>query len=270
MPVETKHVTSLVELSQRRHAPEGADLQRALHLARLFEAEPNTPVALRSLAWHVVTDSHEAAGWPLPKGARFPACCGAAASTKHGCAILIHDLAEQINTIEGPVLLLGALAASRSLFGNWSVLPTAGAFVVPLDSADKNLPPANVYHPSPGVRWGSPNGSRELLERNSSPADLAGVEVLIPRPELIAARTAGCTDNPMDLQCLIFCGAARAAVDSRRWSETSRLAKTLGAKQTPRESAYHLGIDHWLGIDIPAPKRAFFALRRLLTPRRAA
>ena len=51
MAVKTKHLMSLVELSQRRAEPASANLQRRLHLARLFEADPSTTIAFRSLAW---------------------------------------------------------------------------------------------------------------------------------------------------------------------------------------------------------------------------
>jgi len=270
MALETKHLTTLVELSQRRRAPQSADLQRGLHLARLFEADPTVPIAHRSLAWHVITDSHTAAGWPMPNGERFPSCCGAAASTKHGCALLVHDIAEQAHAVEGPVLLLGALAASRSVFGGWDVLPAAGAFLVPLDADTGDLPPATLYHRSVGVKWGAPGAHRELLLKHSIPVELAGVEVLVPTPELITARTAGCANDPAGLECLIFVNAAHASVLAGTWRRAVAIAPRLGPKNTPIETAIHLGVDGWLGLQVSAPRRAVIALRRLLSRGRAA
>lgn len=270
MALETKHLTSLVELSHRRRAPQSADLQRGLHLARLFEADPTVPIAYRSLAWHVITDSHAAAGWPMPKGERFPSCCGAAASAQHGCALLIHDIAEQAAAVEGPVLLLGALAASRSIFGDWSILPATGAFLVPLDADTGDLPPATLYHRSVGVKWGAPGGRRGLLVTHSTTVDLAGVEVLIPTPELITARTAGCADDPTSLECLIFAAAAHASVLGETWGDTLRTAPRLGTNNAPLDAAIRLGVDRWLGLEISAPRRAVIALRRLFGRGRAA
>jgi hypothetical protein len=264
MALETRHATSLIELCSRRGEPASADLQRGLHLARLFETDHSVPLAYRSLAWHVITDSHQAAGWAMPEGERFPVCCGAAASTHHGCALLIQEIAGQVAAVEGPIMLFGAMAASRSLFGSWSVLPVTGAFLVPLNGKGARLPQANVYRGAVGVRWGSAGDLLELFERHSTPVDLAGVDVRIPSVELIAARTAGCLDNPAGLECLIFCGAAYAAVRKGRWREVRRIAPQLGGNQTPLEAAYRLGIDRWLGIEMAPTKRVVLAVRRLL------
>jgi hypothetical protein len=270
MALETKYVTSLIELSRRRNAPQGADLQRGLHLARLFEADPSVPLAFRSLAWHVITDSHAAAGWPMPKGERFPSCCGAAASTAHGCAMLTQDIAEQAAAVEGPVILLGALAASRSIFGNWNIFPSTGAFLVPLDAEGGNLPPASLYNSSIGVKWGSAGDLRDIFIKHSTTEELAGVELLIPAPELIAARTAGCGKQPGNITCLIFMAAAHAAAGSGGWNKALKIAPRLGPQNTPLETVMRMGIDKWLGLDISAPRRAALAIRRLLRPGRAA
>jgi len=270
MAVGIKHIMSLVELSQRRHEPASADLQRGLHHARVFEADPSTPIALRSLAWQVITESHEAAGWPMPDGERFPSCCGAAASTKHGCAMLINDISEQAIAIEGPVLLLGALAASRSIFGDWNILPTSGALLVPLEGKAGNRPQANFYQSTVGVKWGAPGDLGDVFKKFSTPTELAGQEVLIPNPPLIAARTSGCADKPGDLGCLIFTAAAYAAVKQDTWTDAVSIAPRLGPTNTPQAMAMRLGIDSWLGLNVSAPRRAVRALRRLFGPRRAA
>jgi len=270
MAVGIKHIMSLVELSQRRHEPASADLQRGLHHARVFEADPSTPIALRSLAWHLITESHAAAGWPMPDGERFPSCCGGGASAQHGCAMLMQDIAEQVATIDGPVLLLGALAASRSVFGNWNILPAAGAFLVPLDGAAAGRPPADVYRSPVGVKWGAPGDLRDVFAKHSTTTELAGVEALIPTPELITARTAGCANQPDNLECLIFVAAARATVQAGTWKEAVSIAPRLGPKNAPLDTAMRLGIDKWLGLNISAPRRAALALGRLLRPGRAA
>jgi hypothetical protein len=270
MAISTKHVTSLVELSQRRDEPKSADLQRSLHLARTFEADPSTPIAFRSLTWHVITDSHAAAGWEMPDGERFPACCGAAASAQHGCALLIQDVAEQAESVSGPVLLLGALAASRSIFGDWNILPTSGAFLVPLTADSGDLPPASLYRSSVGVKWGAPGDLRNLFTKHSTAVELAGLEVLIPAPELITARTAGCAHEPASLECLIFLGAAHAAVHAGAWDDALRIAPQLGKHNKPLDTACRLGIDRWLGLGVSAPRRAYLALKRILGNNRAA
>lgn len=270
MAIETRYLTSLVDLSQRRHAPASADLQRGLHLARLFEADPSTPISFRSLAWHVIRESHAAAGWEMPDGERFPACCGAAASAKHACALLIHDIADHIATIQGPVIVLGALAASRSVFGDWNVIPATGAFLVPLDATTADLPAAALYRSSIGVKWGTSGRLRNLLVEHSTPAELAGLDVLIPSPELITARTAGCSDDPGKIECLIFLAAASESVRLGTWGDALAIAPHLGRHSTPLETAVRLKIDRWLGLKVPLPRRAYFALRRLLDKRRTA
>jgi hypothetical protein len=270
MALDTKYVTSLVELARRRHAPQGADLQRGLHLARLFETDPSIPIAYRSLAWHVITESHEAAGWPMPDGERFPACCGAAASTKHGCALLIQDVSEQINAVNGRVLLLGALAASRSVFGNWSVLPTAGSYLIPLDDLGDTRPPTAVYRDAVGVRWGTAGDLRDVFETHSYKVQLGGREVHIPSPTMIAARTAGCSNQPEGLGCLIFVAAAHAVVNAGDWADTLKISPRLGPQNNPLSTARSLGIDTWLGLRVPAPRRAIRLLKRLLSSSRAA
>ena len=270
MAVGIKHVMSLVELSRRRREPASADLQRSLHHARVFEADPSTPLALRSLAWQVITESHAAAGWPMPDGERFPSCCGAAASAKHGCAMLAQDIADQVATIDGPVLLLGALAASRSVFGDWNTLPASGAFLVPLESAAGDRPSADVYRSPVGIKWGAPGDLRDVFVRYSTTAELAGIEVMIPNPELITARTAACANQPDSLECLIFVAAAHAAVEAGTWNDAVSIAPRLGPGNAPLPTAMRLGIDRWLGLGISVPKRAVLALRRLLRPGRAA
>lgn len=270
MAIEMKHIMSLVELSHRRHAPQSADLQRSLHHARVFEADPSTPIALRSLAWHVITESHAAAGWPMPDGERFPSCCGAAASVKHGCAMLMDDIAEQMAAVDGPILVLGSLAAGRSVFGDWNILPASGAYLVPLDEAAGNRPPANVYQSTVGVKWGSSGDLGNVFRKFSSSAELAGREVLIPTPPLITARTAGCANRPDDLECLIFTAAAYATVHAGGWKNAMSIAPRLGPRNTPQAAAMRLGIDSWLGLGISAPRRAVRALRRLFGFGRAA
>jgi hypothetical protein len=271
MALDTKHLMSLVELAHRRHEPAGADLQRSLHLARMFEADPSVPVAFRSLAWHVVIESHEVAGWPIPKGERFPACCGGAASARHACALLIQEIAEYVASMDGRVVVLGALAASRALYGSWHVLPTSGAYLVPLEEkTNGDLPPPTVFHGSVGVRWGSAGPLRDVFEEHTSSAELAGREVLIPTPELITARTAGCGESAATLECLIFCTAAHTAAEAGSWPTVRDIAPRLGLKHAPVEAACRLGIERWLGLEVSAPRRAVFAVKRLLARHRAA
>ncbi len=161
-------------------------------------------------------------------------------------------------------------AVVTSVFGDWNILPTSGAFLVPLEGDTGNRPPANVYHGSVGVKWGSPGDLGDVFKKFSIPAELAGREILIPAPPLIAARTAGCANQADNLACLIFTAAAHAAVTADSWDDVVSIAPRLGPNNAPLATAMRLGIDSWLGLGISAPRRAVRALRRLFGSGRAA
>ena len=56
----------MVEIWGRRDEPQTADLRRVIHAARVLQEEPSSPAHLRAFAWHLVVDTHRAAGWSLP------------------------------------------------------------------------------------------------------------------------------------------------------------------------------------------------------------
>ena len=255
----------MVEIWARKEEPQTADLQRALHAASVLEQDPSSPTHLRAFASHLVVESHHFAGWDLPANASMPRCHAAAASLSHSASLLIDEISEQIEGIASPVLLLGALAASRAIFGRWDLLPANGALLVALDPEHgQGRPDGSDLPEVQSLRWVAPGKLRQLYETHSSPAALNGARVLVPHAELIAARSTVQPLRPEDPETLIFCGAAFAAMTGGRWSEVSRMARILGHRGAPTEIAVSLGIDHRLGLQISRQRRAVLALRRLL------
>ena len=106
----------MVEIWARRNEPETADLQRALHTAESIEKDTSSPTHLRAFAWHLVVATHEYVGWTLPHDVDLSSCRAAAASLAHSASLLTEEIAEQVHDLPNPVLLLGAFAASRSIF----------------------------------------------------------------------------------------------------------------------------------------------------------
>jgi hypothetical protein len=252
----------MVEIWARRDEPETADLQRALHIAKSLENNPSTPVHLRAFAWHLVVESHDSVGWSLPKDADFASCRAAAASLSHSASLLTDDISEQVQGVASPVLLLGAFAASRSVFGRWDLLPANGALLVSLDLEEEGRPDGTDLPEIHGIRWAAPGRLRELYERHSSPASLDGGTALIPNPELVAARSKYRPLRPEEPETLLFCGAALAAAVGGRWAEVNRLARKFGHPSAPLEFALQLGIDDRLGLEVSRHRRVSLAVRR--------
>ena len=264
VPVSTRLLHTMVEIWARKDEPESADLQRALRAARILENESQSPTHLRAFAWHLVVETHQSVGWDLPADSNFASCRAAAASLSHSASLLIDEIAEQVHGIESPVLLLGALSASRSVFGRWDLLPANGALLVPLDLDAEGRPDGADLPEVHSLRWAAPGKLREVYEKNSSPAALNGSSVLVPHPELVAARSAYHRLHPEDPETLLFCGAAHTAAVQDSWSKVNSLARALGHRAAPLEFAVSLGIDRRLGLEISRIRRANLALRRLL------
>jgi len=253
----------MVEIWARKDEPETADLQRVLHAAQVLENDPSSPTHLRAFAWHLAVETHRVVGWDLPKDANLASCRAAAASLSHSASLLIEEIAEQVHGITSPALLLGAFAGCRSVFGRWDLLPANGALLISLDFEEKSRPAGTDLSEIHGIRWAAPGRLRNLYEKHASPVALNGSQVLIPRPELVAARSNLRPLRPEDPETLLFCGAAFAASSSGRWPNVLRISKFLGRGYAPLETAVQLGIEERLGIEVSTTQRALLALRRL-------
>ena len=92
-------IQTTIELWHRRHAPEGPDISRALHIARLFEEDSASPTFLRGIAWHLVREIHDAAGWDIPGNVNLSQCRGAAASIEHAAALFLQYARDHFGNI---------------------------------------------------------------------------------------------------------------------------------------------------------------------------
>ena len=258
----------MVEIWARKDEPRTADLQQALHIAEILETDPSSPTHLRAFASHLVVEVHRGAGWDLPAGASLASCHAAAASLSHSASLLTEEISEQIDGVASPVLLLGALAASRSLFGRWDLVPANGALMISLDPDDgRGRPDGTDMSEVHSLRWAAPGRLRRIYETYARPVALDGARVLVPQPELIAARSTMRHLRPQDPQTLVFCGAALDAATRGRWREVSQIAKILGRRGMPTEIAFTLGIDQRLGLQISHTRRAVLTVRRFLRSR---
>ena len=254
----------MVELWARRDEPQTADIRRALHAAEVLENDASSPTHLRAFAWHLAVESHQAVGWDLPADLNLASCRAAAASLSHSASLLIDQITEQVHGLAIPVLLLGAFAASRSIFGRWDLLPASGSLLVSLDLEEEGRPDGANLPEIHGIRWVAPGRLREVYENHASPAALNGDQVLVPNAELIVARSTSRGLGPEDPEALIFCGAALAATNDGAWADVTRIAKTLGHRDSPIEIAVELGIDGRLGLEVGRGRRLSMALGRFL------
>jgi len=263
VPISIRQLQTMVELWARRDEPQTADIRRALHAAEVLENDASSPTHLRAFAWHLAVESHQAVGWDLPADLNLASCRAAAASLSHSASLLIDQITEQVHGLAIPVLLLGAFAASRSIFGRWDLLPASGSLLVSLDLEEEGRPDGADVREIHGIRWVAPGRLREVYEQNSSPVALNGDQVLVPNPELIVARSYSRSLGPEDPEALLFCGAALAAADDDAWADVTRIAKVLGHRDSPTEVAVELGIDDRLGLEVGKARRSMIALRRL-------
>jgi hypothetical protein len=261
-------IQALVEIWARRHEPRTTDVQQALFAAETLEKDPSSPTHLRAFASHLVAEVHHSVEWDLPTDLNLPSCHAAAASLSHSASLLIEEIAKQIEGTASPVLVLGALAASRSIFGRWDLVPANGALLISLDPDDaKGRPDGADMSEVHSLRWAAPGRLRRVYEEYARPVDLADVQVLVPQPELIAARATMRHLRAEDPQTLVFYGAALASVGRGRWTDVRQIARTLGRRGMPTEIAFTLGIDQRLGLQISHTRRAVLTVRRLLRSR---
>lgn len=242
----------------------------ALHIARRLEQDHDTPIHLRGLGWRLVEAVHEALGWHIPDDEKLVRCRGAATSLRHSAAILLHDLTTELRNISGPVLLLGPTAASRSLFGRWSILPARGALLIPLDARDLDQPSATSMHASRGIRWATAGNLRDLYLQHSVESTLGGLPVRLPAPPLAAARYAKHAGDLNDPATLAFLAAARQVGRQDAWPAVREICRPLVCDKQPLAVGMALGLEGWLGLEVSTTDRLMLAARRLLSSFRAA
>jgi len=253
MAVSLGLVQSLIELWSRRSEPEGADVPRALSITRSLESDEEAPAYIKAFSWHLTKTVHEAAGWEIPDNENLSRCRSAAASIRHSSELLLADIASEVVKSDDLVLVLGVVAASRSLFGRWDMLPAHGALLVSLVPPEDETTPVDALPDHKGVRWGSAGSKLGMLDRHSTTVQMNGCTVRVPNAELIAARTSGHMTDPADLETFLFADAAYDATQSGKWRYASRIAKRLGHEDSPRNAVLRLGLADWLGIDYPPP-----------------
>ena len=266
MAVTIGMLQALIELGHRRHEPDGPDVPRALSIARSLEADPTTPTFLKSYIWYLVNDIHDAAGWAIPPNEALPQCHGAAVSVAHGCELMLYELTSEIRKAEAPVMALGVLAAGRSLFGRWDMLPARGALLLPLDEDLDESTLVDALASQQGVRWGHTGSLRKPLLENSKGATLNTLPVHVPTPELIAARAATKPTGPNDLETFLFLAAAHASVQRGTWDHTVELAQRIRRDGAPLDAAIRFGLADWLGIEIRPLTRIRIKARSLFRP----
>ena len=145
--------------------------------------------------------------------------------------------------------------------GYASRVPADGAVLISFSHRDEGYLSSADLPITNGVRWASPGKHRELFEEHAMPAALNGDQVLIPRPELVAARVADRSLRPEDPAALVFSGAAHLIGD---WNEVNRISKRIGRATAPTEAAVALGLERYLGIETRQIRRWLNPLRRLL------
>jgi hypothetical protein len=264
VPVSVRLLHTLVEIWFRRNEPETADVRRVLHAAEVLEDDPSSPTHLRAFAWHLAVETHRAVGWDLPADVRIASCRAAADSLSHATSLLIDEITEHVGGTSSPVLVLGAFAGSRAVFGRWDLLPARGALLVSLDRGQEGRSEGPELSEIRGIRWTAPGKLRRLYERHASPTTLDGDQVLVPSTELVAARSNSRALRPDDPAALLFCGAAFTAASAGRWQEVMHIAKSLGHASAPLEAALQLGLEGLLGIEVGRLKRAMITAARLL------
>ena len=264
MPIEIRHLQTLVEVWRRKEEPETADLQRALHVAQALENDAASPTHMKAFAWHLAVESHRAVGWELPSDVSLASCRAAAVSVSHAASLLIAEIEGQVHGADSPVLVLGALAACRSIFGRWDLLPASGALLIPLAREERGLPSASDLPTTRGIHWAAPGRLQMIYEEHAFPVSLNGEKVLVPRPELVAARTSSKVLQPDTPEAFVFCGAALTAATDGQWADVMRISKALGHDSAPLELAMHFGIDQRLDLGIGRTRRSFFSFRRIL------
>lgn len=270
MPVQAAHLCALIDLWSRRHQPAGEDTRTALHLAKRFEEDDSSPTHLRALAWRLATEVVAATGWEIPDLERLHRCQAAASDIERAAAAHIDGVQAQLAGHTGRVLLLGPIAASRTAFGCWDLLPPEGLLVVPVDGPPPDLPSSTRMLAVGGIRWAAPGRLLDTYLTHSIDVQLGDLGVRVPDAILLTARSAMRGANLEHPSCLPFLAAARAVARADRWDEVRTLCRTLGCPVAPAAATLRLGVTGWLGLRVSLEERLGATVRRLLDRRRAA
>lgn len=256
-------ITGLAELWGRISDPEAQDLLRSLRLARLLEANLDTPPALLGLAWRLVEAEHEAAGWEVQPGTPLHRCEEAATAARRRWPPMRDTILTEVRADPAEVVVIGAPAASRILFRGWDVLPPDGLELVLLATAGTAR---QVEGPDGRQVRVRPAGELfNLFEANSGSADLEGSPVRLPTVPLLGALAAGGIGSPTGIDAVVFAAAAARAVDEHLWDTVEQLAELFGAEHAPRRAAARLGLTDRLGLEATGVARLKRTLRRWFT-----
>jgi len=258
------HIHDLVELWSRRADPSTDDVRRALEVARALNGNSSSPTALRSLAWRVLREIHDAAGWQDPDEEPLPLCTSAAASARQTNTLLMDEVLREIRTVDLPVLVTGTLGASRSLFGRWDVLPANGVMLVTLgDQTGPGETLLESMYKVRGVRWANPPAGLRDLALSWPTVTLRDRQVRVPSADLLTVCAGRSALRAEDCETLVFCAAAFGVAGDGRWSEIENLAAAMDAAGVPTQSALRLGLDEWLHLDLGSARRLGVSLKRL-------
>jgi hypothetical protein len=263
----TTDLATVLDVWHRRQEPESNDLVRAVRLAERFESDPESPQVLLALAYRLVSDVHEAAGWALSPQLKLSRGASAAASVRHSCTLLREKVASELRRVDGAVLLWGALGASQSLLGCWDALPAQGEVLVRLDQPDPNPFPGDPFG-ARGVRWAGTGELGEVLRQHARSTHLGDRQVLVPAPALYVALGNGVHPGGAEVAALVFCAAAKAVSEAGSWDAALGLAHSAGRGRAPVETAMLLGITDWLGLSVGPITRLSVAFSRLAGRRR--
>jgi hypothetical protein len=251
MAVNLGLLQSLIEMWGRRSEPEDSDLPRAIDLTKSIETDEAVPPFIKGFAFRTTKALHEAAGKELPENKHFVNCEMAAESVAKNTAGLLGDIACEVVTSDNLVLVLGMTSVSKSLFGEWDLLPADGAQLISLVPPEQEVTHVEAIPAHRGVHWGSAGSKLEMLDRHSTTVQVNGITIRIPNTELIAARTTSPQNIFTDLDTFVFCAAAWNASRTGTWKYARRIARKLGHEDSPRNAVIKLGLAEWLGIEVP-------------------
>ena len=254
----------LIELWSRREEPASHDLRQAVRIAERLDGDGSAPVAMKALAYRIVTELHTMAGWEVDESAALSACRSAATSVAQTSQLLLQEVETQLRGAPGPALILGVLGAGRRLFGRWDVLPATGSQLVQRFDFDGELPSGSQFPVHRGVRWTASDDHHSLLVAGAVDAELGRCRVQVPDPVVTAARAGTRVCDPREVEGIVFAAAAHAACEAGRWDEVLETARGLGHRNAPVECAVHLGIDRWLGLSVGPVTRLGIGLRRMV------
>ncbi len=264
MPSEQAHTLELIDLWSRQPVADAVDAERALVLTRHVEEEHRSTQRLQALAWRLAERAHASLGREIPAKLSLCRCKSAAASISHRSREVLDIISTQVVRHDGPLCLLGSLGSSRSLFDAWDVLAGATGLLIPLNGDTAVLGRVADFGAARGLRGISPTRLAEHLLAGSREVPLNGGTVHVPLPEVLVALTSPLVTAQPSIDSLIFCTAARQAVDRGAWQHAEEICRRLGKNGSPMQAVLKIGIEHWLGLQVPAVARLSGAVRRFL------